>query len=288
MTQQLNVTILLFNDVELLDFCGPFEVFTVANREVEPPRFNVFTVAESESIVTRGGLTVRRDYPLHESPDPHVLLIPGGFGVNQLLERRDILRWVSAQAAKSDMVTSVCTGAVLLGRCGLLDGICATTHHLCLDQLREVAPTTRVVTDQRFVDTGRIVTSAGISAGIDMSLHIVRRLIGHKQACAVAERMAYEWTERHDAGPAHQNELGQSIGRPLEQWRKRPEPPRTPMTGRYCRILPLDPESHGEALWDAYQADSTGGNWTYLAYGPFPTPKDFRAWLCERRDGDDP
>jgi len=189
--QSRNIAILIFDDVEVLDFCGAFEVFSVANRDEEPDEFNVYTVAQSETIVTRGGLKVSRHYSLVDCPTPDVLLIPGGVGTRALLNDDAILKWITQQAAMSQLTTSVCTGALLLGRCGLLNGVKATTHHRCVDELRVIAPEAQVQTDQRFVDTGKVITSGGISAGIDMSLHIVSRLVGRSHAMDVASRMEY-------------------------------------------------------------------------------------------------
>ena len=287
MNKPLNIAILIFDDVEVLDFSGPFEVFSVANRDVESPPFNVFTVADSETVVTRGGLRVRRNCPLEECPSD-VLLVPGGVGIQQLLERSDIVEWVTARAGESQLVASVCTGAVLLGRCGLLDGISATTHHRCLDQLREVAPQTRIVTEQRYVDTGRVITSAGISAGIDMSLHVVGRLISPATARAVAERMEYRWEEQQVAISDHHNTLGQPIGPPLKNWVVCSRPPRSTMSGRFCRVEPIDPDIHAEPLFDAFQSDTEGRNWTYLPYGPFASFDDFATWLHSDCTRDDP
>ena len=189
--QSLNVAILIFDDVEVLDFCGPFEVFSVVNRDEEPAAFNVYTVAQTENIVARGGLKVSRHYSLAECPTPDVLVVPGGVGVRKLLNDDVILEWITEQAATSQLTTSVCTGALLLGRCGLLNGVKATTHHRCIDELRVIAPEAQVQTDQRFVDTGSVITSAGISAGIDMSFHVVSRLVGQQHANDVASRMEY-------------------------------------------------------------------------------------------------
>ncbi len=198
MSRPLNTLILIFDDVEVLDFCGPFEVFSVANRDSEPPAFNVLTVAESETIVARGGLKVHRNCSLSDCPNADVLLVPGGVGVQKLLDKPAIVDWIVSQAATARLVTSVCTGAVILGRCGLLDGLEATTHHRCMDQLREISPQILVRPQRRFIDTGRVITSAGISAGIDMSLHVVRRLLGNQQAQEVARRMEYDWRSESD------------------------------------------------------------------------------------------
>ena len=189
----LNVAIPVFDDVEILDFCGPFEVFSVANRYAGEETFHVFTVAENATITARGGLTVERHHSLNSSPSPDVLVVPGGVGVRAILDDSQILDWIAEQAKKSHLVTSVCTGALLLGRCGLLDGLRATTHHQCIEELRKIAPQSEIVEDRRFVDTGRVITSAGISAGIDMSLHIVSRLIGPDTAHGIATNMEYEY-----------------------------------------------------------------------------------------------
>ena len=195
MNSPTSVAILIFDDVEVLDFCGPFEVFSVANRDAEDPVFDVFTVAESQTILARGGLSVNRHFALDDCPTIDVLLVPGGVGVHRLLERSSVVSWVTKQAASCSLVTSVCTGAVLLGKCGLLDGLEVTTHHQCLQQVRDVAPNAIVRAERRYIDTGQIVTSAGISAGIDMSLHLVSRLIGLDEARGVADRMEYRWEQ---------------------------------------------------------------------------------------------
>lgn len=192
-TPPLTVAILIFDDVEVLDFCGPFEVFSVANRDAEPAFFDVYTVAKAKTVVARGGLMVTAKYSLTECPLADVLVIPGGIGVRSIMDDATIRDWIGTQAETSQLVTSVCTGALLLGRCGLLDGLEATTYHQCIEELRAVAPRTTVLTDRRFVDNGRLITSAGISAGIDMSLHIVSRLVGLAAAREVAERMEYDW-----------------------------------------------------------------------------------------------
>lgn len=186
-----NVAILLFDGVEILDFCGPYEVFSVANRELNRTAFRVHTVATSESIKTQGELTVCRHFSLGDSPRTDILLVPGGAGVLDQLENQKIIDWVSTKSAEAELTTSVCTGAILLAVCGLLNGREATTHHHCFEQLRNFAPDTTIKEDCRFVDTGDIITSAGISAGIDMCLHIVSRLHNQDLADSIAKRMEY-------------------------------------------------------------------------------------------------
>ncbi len=190
-----NLAIFLFNDAEILDFCGPYEVFSVANRFAEPTAFNVFTVAEQSPVVAANGLSVNADYTLQDCPAPHLLLVPGGIGTRTEMHNQRIIAWIKQAADCAELVLSVCTGALLLGKAGLLDGLEATTHHVAFDTLREVAPTTTVHEDKRFIDNGRVITSAGIAAGIDMSLHVVERLCGRETAAATAKQMEYPWAK---------------------------------------------------------------------------------------------
>jgi transcriptional regulator GlxA family with amidase domain len=187
-----NVAILLFDEVEVLDFAGPFEVFTVAARvQAESPAFNVYTVAQASPVNARGGLTILPQFTFMDCPRPAILLVPGGRGTRPLLAA--VLAWIIAQAAEVEHLLSVCTGALLLGKAGLLDGLVATTYHTAFDLLREVAPGTTVDESRRFVDNGRVITSAGVSAGIDMALYVVARLLGEEHARATADHMEYRW-----------------------------------------------------------------------------------------------
>jgi len=187
-----NVAILLFDDVEVLDFAGPFEVFAVTDEVRGFNTFHVYTVAAGPTPVrARNGLRVVPDHTLTHCPPPDLLVIPGGFGTRALVLQPAVVAWVKAQSARAELTMSVCTGAIVLGRAGVLDGLRATTHHECFDLLRESAPHTTVVETERFVDNGRILTAAGISAGIDCSLHVVARLIGPEAAEATARYMEY-------------------------------------------------------------------------------------------------
>lgn len=187
-----NVAILLFDEVEVLDFAGPFEVFNVAARiKGEPAVFNVYTLAAQAQISARGGLLVTPHYTLADYPPPDILLVPGGWGTRPLLHDTALLEWLQKQGADVELLLSVCTGSIVLGKAGLLDNLSATTHHSVFDLLREHAPRTTVVEDARFVDNGRVITSGGISAGIDMALHVVARLLGEDHAEATASYMEY-------------------------------------------------------------------------------------------------
>ncbi|GHO94546.1 AraC family transcriptional regulator [Reticulibacter mediterranei] len=193
-----NVAILIFDDVEVLDFCGPFEVFSVTGqRDGGETPFHVYTVATKNGpILARNGLSVNPRYTIENCPQPDVLLVPGGYGTRRLVHDETILQWIKAQSERVELLLSVCTGALLLGKVGLLDGLSATTHWAAMDELRAVAPNTEIRPDERYVDNGKIVLSAGVSAGIDMALYIVSRLLGTAQAAETARHMQYDhWKE---------------------------------------------------------------------------------------------
>ena len=189
------IAILLFDEVEVLDFCGPFEVFSVANRFTDGPAFTVLTVADGvRPVVTRGGLSVNPHYRLSDIPHPDILLAPGGQGTRKVMHDPAVLDWIGQVSNTAELILSVCTGALLLAKAGLLDGLEATTHHGAIDLLRQTAPKTLVHADRRFVDNGRVICSAGIAAGIDMSLHVVGRLLGREVAERTAKQMEYPGT----------------------------------------------------------------------------------------------
>src|SRR5918993_667772 len=195
-----NVGILIFPDVEILDFCGPFEVFASATLPPETDGgpetrlFEVFTVAERPEIVAcRGGLLVQPNHTLDNHPPLDVVVIPGGYGTRREQENPVVLDWIARQRQTGAMTTSVCTGAFLLGAAGVLDGLRATTHWTTIEGLRESLPATNVFAGVRVVDEGEIITSAGVSAGIDMALHVVRRLHGEEVARRTARDMEYDW-----------------------------------------------------------------------------------------------
>ena len=197
------VGILIFDDVEVLDFCGPFEVFSVARTAPVPPDerghplFTALTIAErADPVRCVGGLVVVPAHTIDDHPPLDVLVVPGGQGTRREQTNRRVLDWVAAQAARTPLTTSVCTGAFLLAADGLLDGRRATTHWASLDWLREHHPAVDVRGDLRVVDEGSVITSAGVSAGIDMALHVVRRLHGDAVAAWTARRMEYDWAER--------------------------------------------------------------------------------------------
>ncbi len=199
--ERKQVGILIFKDVEVLDFCGPFEVFSTARlneekRREEPSPFNVFLVAEAkELIVTTGGMKVIPDYSFNDCPSLDILVVPGGWGTRQEMNNTLLLSWIAQRAKKLETLTSVCTGSLLLGKAGLLEGKRATTHWRSLDWMIELFPKTKVEKTSHFVQDGNLLTSAGISAGIDMALQVVRRYFGESVARATAKHMEYPFPE---------------------------------------------------------------------------------------------
>ena len=190
-SRPLRVALLLFPDVEVLDFAGPFEVFSLAGALTEPRQFEVMTVAAAP-LLTVGGLSVTPGHNFATCPQADILLLPGGIGSRRAVKDQSLLDWIARQAAGASITASICTGALFLGRLGLLDGLRATTHWGALDLLQQMAPDAVVLPNTRFIDNGRIVTSAGISAGIDMSLHLVARLAGGRLAELIAREMEYD------------------------------------------------------------------------------------------------
>jgi transcriptional regulator GlxA family with amidase domain len=199
--EPLTVGIVLYEQVEELDFVGPYETFKAAafaaaehlGRETPPLR--VFTVAEQPKLVaTSGGLRVQPDYGFADAPRIDLLVIPGG-NTGPQLENAAMVDWLKRVTPQARLNSSVCTGAFLLGKLGLLDGHAATTHWGSLDHLAERYPAVTVRRDVRWVDEGNIVTAAGVSAGIDMSLHLVERLFGREVAETTARYMEYRWNE---------------------------------------------------------------------------------------------
>ena len=191
------VAALLFDDVEVMDFAGPFEVFAVTGQRSGAGLFEVFTVArERRPVLARNGLSINPNFDFAEAPEAEILVVPGGYGTRREMHDAATLAFVRAHAESAERVLSVCTGALILGRAGLLDGLSATTHRGALHELREHAPATTVLDTARVVDNGHIVLSAGISAGIDAALHLVAELHGVEQAAETAAYMEYDWRHR--------------------------------------------------------------------------------------------
>jgi transcriptional regulator GlxA family with amidase domain len=176
--------------MELLDFAGPAETFQAANRG---RAFNVYTVAETlEPILSQRFVTITPQYTIANCPPPDIVVIPGG---NSSVVRRSkrMVAWVKDVSKDAGLMFSVCTGAFVLAQAGLLDGLEATSHHEALEALQSEYPKVKVRADRRIVDNGKIITAAGVSAGIDGALHVVDRLCGRDAAQRTAVYMEYKW-----------------------------------------------------------------------------------------------
>lgn len=194
-----NVGILIFENVEVLDFAGPFEVFSrtrlepgsASRRTDDSAPFNVFTVAKTkDEISATGGLRVRPTYGFTDCPKIDLLVVPGGFGTRPLMDDRETLDWIRRTAAASRQATSVCTGSLLYAKAGLLQGKRATTHWGALDLLETLDAGVKVERDLRVVDDG-IISSAGVASGIDMAFYVVERLHGKAVADETAHYIEY-------------------------------------------------------------------------------------------------
>ena len=190
----MNIGIYIYDNAEVLDFSGPFEVFSTAKRLVQT-NWNIFFITETgEMINARGGFKVKPDYSINDHPEIDLLLVVGGIH-NDEVRKANVIGWPVNTAPNVSRVVSVCTGAFLLAEAGLLDGLKVTTHWEDQDDLAKDYPTLTVVKDQRWVTDGKITTSGGISAGIDMSLHLVSELIDTYAAVNTAKQMEYQWLQ---------------------------------------------------------------------------------------------
>lgn len=199
--ERKRVGIVLFENIEVLDFCGPFEVFSVTRldeekRREEPSPFEVLLVAENlDPVTTTGNMKVIPHYTFKNCPRLDILVVPGGWGTRKELNNPVMLDWLRARAAEVETLTSVCTGSMLLGFAGLLNGLHATTHWRSLDWMRDSFPSVTVEYEKHVVEDGRVLTSAGISAGIDMALKVVGRYFGKEIARATARYMEYPYPD---------------------------------------------------------------------------------------------
>jgi transcriptional regulator GlxA family with amidase domain len=198
---RIKVGILIFDDVEVLDFCGPFEVFSIVRlneekRMEEPSPFDVVLVAEHTGpVLTAGGMQVTPGYSIENCPPLDILLVPGGMGTRREMNNGPLLEWLKERSGQVEVLASVCTGSLLLGKAGLLDGRRATTHWATLDWMKGLFPDAIVEHSLRVVEDGNVYTSAGVSAGIDLALLIVARYFGEAVARAAAVRMEYPYPD---------------------------------------------------------------------------------------------
>ncbi len=186
------VGILLFNEVEVLDFAGPYEVFSIARKD-DSKLFNVVTIGESNKLLNaRNGLKIIPDYQFSNHPKLDILIIPGGYGAEEIeIKNVKLLNWIKKQSNQVKILASVCTGALLLAESGLLNNKEATTHWMDLDRLEKEYPKVKVIRGVKYVDQNEIITSGGISAGINMSFYIIKKLTDIKIVIDTAKRMEY-------------------------------------------------------------------------------------------------
>ena len=187
-----NVGIYLFNKVELLDFAGPYEVFSTAAELNDRKQFRVFTISEDGgAIKSVNGLIVIPDYSFSNHPKIDILIIPGGEGTKAEIKKKKVMEWIDRTQGSAEIMATVCSGARIPAVLGLLDGLEATTHQSVIDDVKKLAPNVTIDHTKRFIDNGKIMTSGGISAGIDLSLHIVKKLCGEDTAQKTMEFMEY-------------------------------------------------------------------------------------------------
>ena len=188
--KKINVGILIFDEVEVLDFAGPFEVFSrtrllkgaESRRSNDSAPFNPFTVSiDTKPLTATGGLKIIADYTFNNFPKIDILIVPGGYGTRTLLNNEILLKWIKAVSDKANITASVCTGSLLLAKAGLLEGKRATTHWGAIEALKSISKDIQVITERRVVND-EIITSAGVSSGIDMAFMIVENLYGEQVA----------------------------------------------------------------------------------------------------------
>ena len=188
----MNFGIYIYNQAEVLDFSGPFEVFSVANR-LAKLGWNIWLVAEEESLVeARGVFQVKPHYSIQNVPELDVLIVVGGVHSEEL-RKTEVINWIRKTAEKTQITASVCTGAFLLAEAGLLDGLEVTTHWEDISDLHRNYKNLQVREGIRWIEQGKLFTAAGISAGIDMSLELVSRLASAELAERTATQMEYTW-----------------------------------------------------------------------------------------------
>lgn len=200
---QKSVGIFVFNDIEVLDFCGPFEVLSVTRID-ESKRletlspFDVKLVSMTKDIVlTKGNMKIIPDYDFETCPKFDILIVPGGMGTRTLMYDNNVLNFIKEKAKEVELLASVCTGSLILANANLLEGINATTHWKSLQRMEEEFKNVIVCKDKHYVEDGNIISSAGISAGIDMALYIVKKYFGEEVSRATAKHMEYPYLEEN-------------------------------------------------------------------------------------------
>ena len=192
MKTKLNVGILLFDQAEVLDFAGPFEVFSVCSELHDFELYEVFTVSENgKTIEAVNGLSVNPKYSFDNCPKIDILIVPGGFGTRKLIDNDHSLQWIKSAYERSKLTLSICSAATLFGKLGLLNGKAYCTHNEVYGRMKKLVPDGLPQAEKRFTNTGKLYTSGGISAGIDLSFHILKKLSGGPAAKRTADYMEY-------------------------------------------------------------------------------------------------
>ncbi|CAI6081632.1 GNAT family N-acetyltransferase [Cohnella sp. JJ-181] len=207
MERTRNVAVLIYEGVDTLDMAGPYDVFAVSSRWGRD--LNVYTVAEyANAVTTVSGVSVRPRHAAADCPAPDILVVPGGLGARKEIHNEALVRWIRDTAETAELVLSVCTGALLLAKAGLLEGLRITTNRRAMDLLEEIAPASaEIARDVRYVDNGKFVLSGGVTTGMDAALHIVSRLFGEERARESASMLEYAWqpegSQGENAGGEH-------------------------------------------------------------------------------------
>ncbi len=287
-TQKLNVAILIFDGVQIIDYTGPYEVLGSWSRR------NVFTVAEKSDLVrTNMNMNVVPAYSFENHPKIDILVIPGGGnstpgakgrGVGKQLDNEKVIRWIQDNAKDAKYILSVCNGAFLIARAGLLENLEATTTFGMINDLKTFSPTTKLVFDRRFVDNGKIITTAGLSSGIDGALHLVEKLDGKGWAKRIALSIEYNWQRDSDYARASlaDAKFPDSIGEPFyngaepldfnggkdvweEKWLVKS------MLSATRMLEEINKKWAGETSWTKAKSDKSGTVWKL-------TEKDGKIW----------
>lgn len=193
--KQWIVGILLFNEVEVLDFAGPFEVFSITTLpESDKKPFIVKTISETGNMINaRNGLKIKPDYSFNDKIDFGILIIPGGYGAEEIeINNLKVIEWIKNKFNNVDILASVCTGSFLLAKTGILDNKNATTHWMDIKKLQNDFPKIKVHKNIKYIEDGKIITAGGVSAGINMSLYIIEKLLNKDIARYTAKRMEYD------------------------------------------------------------------------------------------------
>ncbi len=200
--EKLTVGILIFNGMQVLDFAGPFDVFATTRLKdkpalSDPSPFNVLLISEyPRPVYASGGMKVSPHHTINYSPPLDILIVPGGIGEREAHSNHVLLHFIRSQAKTVKTLASVCTGSIILGKAGLLNGRKATTHWMSIERMRKMLPEVEVVENVRYVEDGNVITSAGISSGIDMALRIVAIHHGEEIAQATAKELEYPYRQQ--------------------------------------------------------------------------------------------